>query len=172
MIAFDRAFDHLIGVEGGYVNDPSDRGGETKYGITKRSYPDEDIRNLTLDRAKYLYKRDFWDAYLIESYPIPLWYIIFDMYVNHNPSAVGYILQRAINNKAESKGRTAPLEVDGRIGPKTKKYIYVYEPEPARVLTFRAKYYVDIINRNPDQSVFFYGWMRARVFEEYKKLNL
>ena len=58
---FDRAFQIVVGEEGGYVNDPRDPGGETKYGISKRAYPNEDIPNLTLDRAKALYKRDYWD---------------------------------------------------------------------------------------------------------------
>ena len=42
-MSFDRAFELLIGSEGGYVNDPHDPGGETKYGISKRSYPTLDI---------------------------------------------------------------------------------------------------------------------------------
>jgi lysozyme family protein len=46
--------------EGGYVDDPADPGGETKYGISKRSYPNEDIKNLTRDRAIAIYYRDFW----------------------------------------------------------------------------------------------------------------
>ena len=50
-----------IGVEGGYVNDPVDPGGETKYGISKRSYPQVDIKNLTLDGAAEIYERDFWN---------------------------------------------------------------------------------------------------------------
>ena len=45
----------------GYVNDPKDPGGETNYGISKRAYPDVDIKNLTEDGAKDIYKRDYWD---------------------------------------------------------------------------------------------------------------
>ena len=45
--------------EGGYVNDPLDKGGETNYGISKRSYPHLDIHSLTLADAKTIYKRDF-----------------------------------------------------------------------------------------------------------------
>lgn len=58
---FDIAFDRLIDHEGGYVNDPKDPGGETKFGISKRSYPDVDIKNLTLEQAKAIYLRDFWN---------------------------------------------------------------------------------------------------------------
>jgi len=57
---FDTAFDRLIGHEGGYVNNPADPGGETKFGISKRSYPDVNIAALTLADAKAIYRRDFW----------------------------------------------------------------------------------------------------------------
>ena len=50
-MTFDEAFERLIGHEGGYVADSRDPGGETKYGISKRSYPGEDIKNLSLGRA-------------------------------------------------------------------------------------------------------------------------
>lgn len=58
---FDIAFDRLMGNEGGYVNDPNDPGGETNWGISKRSYPTVSIKELTRDGAKAIYKRDFWD---------------------------------------------------------------------------------------------------------------
>lgn len=57
---FDTAFDRLMGHEGGYVNDPKDPGGETNWGISKRSYPSVDIKGLTRDGAKAIYLRDFW----------------------------------------------------------------------------------------------------------------
>lgn len=60
-MTFDDAFDRLMGHEGGYVFDKNDPGGETKFGISKRSYPNEDIPNMTRDRAKVLFRRDFWD---------------------------------------------------------------------------------------------------------------
>ena len=60
-MTFDEAFLRLIGHEGGYVADSRDPGGETKFGISRRSYPGEDIKgNLTLARAKTIYARDFW----------------------------------------------------------------------------------------------------------------
>lgn len=59
-LTFDIAFDRLLGHEGGYVNDPRDPGGETNWGISKRSYPNVDIKNLTRDGAKAIYLADFW----------------------------------------------------------------------------------------------------------------
>lgn len=48
--------------EGGYSNDPSDPGGETNFGISKRAYPNLDIRNLTKQQAQEIYQRDYWNA--------------------------------------------------------------------------------------------------------------
>lgn len=58
---FDTAFDRLMGHEGGYVNNPKDPGGETKWGISKRSYPHLNIKTLTKEQAKVIFRRDFWD---------------------------------------------------------------------------------------------------------------
>ena len=59
-MTFEEAFTRLIGHDGGYVNHPSDPGGETKFGISKRAYPGEDIAGLTLQHAKNIYYRDYW----------------------------------------------------------------------------------------------------------------
>ena len=58
--AFEAAVTAVIEEEGGYTADPRDPGGETKYGISKRAFPEEDIPNLTVERAKELYKRSYW----------------------------------------------------------------------------------------------------------------
>jgi hypothetical protein len=57
---FEQAFEELMILEGGYVNNPNDPGGETNFGISKRSYPDEDIKNLNLERAREIYYKDYW----------------------------------------------------------------------------------------------------------------
>ncbi|ETZ07377.1 hypothetical protein P618_200441 [Holospora obtusa F1] len=54
----------LLAHEGGYSDDPDDDGGETKFGISKRSYPHVDVDALTVEQAKNIYKRDFWDTQL------------------------------------------------------------------------------------------------------------
>lgn len=68
--------------EGGYVNDPDDPGGETKYGISKRAYPKEDIKNLTRERAEFLYKRDYWDPLDLDKYPQDKAVVLFNVAVN------------------------------------------------------------------------------------------
>lgn len=59
-MTFDNVFDRVMGHEDGYVNDPDDPGGETKWGISKRSYPTFNIANLTRDDARMIYEQDFW----------------------------------------------------------------------------------------------------------------
>ena len=103
---FDTAFSRLIDSEGGYVNDPADPGGETKFGISKRSYPDVDIANLTLDEAKAIYLRDFWNP-LGDAHPA-IKFQCFDFAVNSG-------IQTAIRKLQLAVG----VADDGRWGPKS-----------------------------------------------------
>lgn len=91
---FDRAFELLVGNEGGYVNDPLDPGGETKYGIAKRWHPTLDIRNLTLEQAKEIYRSEFWDV--LGGCPDRLKFQVFDFAVNSGIGTAIRKLQRAI----------------------------------------------------------------------------
>lgn len=93
---FDKAFDLLVGVEGGYVNDPRDPGGETKYGITKRTYPAVDIAGLTLDDAKLMYVTDFWMPAHCAALPWPLCLFVFDAAVNQGVGAAVKLLQKSL----------------------------------------------------------------------------
>lgn len=83
---FDRAFLLVIGAEGVYSNDPDDKGGETKFGITKRSYPKLDIKNLTIEQAKSIYKSDYWDKIKADALPDKLDIVMFDCAVNQGVS--------------------------------------------------------------------------------------
>lgn len=68
--------------EGGYVNDPKDPGGETKYGISKRAHPNEDIANLTPERALVIYQTEYWDPIGGDNLPLPACVVAFDTAVN------------------------------------------------------------------------------------------
>lgn len=91
---FDTAFDRLMGHEGGYVNNPNDPGGETQWGIAKRSYPNVDIANLTKDAAKEIYRRDFWDP--LGDTPASIKFQVFDFAVNSGIQTAIRKLQAAI----------------------------------------------------------------------------
>lgn len=91
---FDTAFERLMGHEGGYVNHPNDPGGETNWGISKRSYPHVDIKNLTLATAKTIYLKDFWSL-LGEADPA-IKFQVFDFAVNSGIQTALRKLQAAI----------------------------------------------------------------------------
>lgn len=80
---FGRCIAFVFESEGGYVNDPNDKGGETKFGISKRSYPNINIADLTRQQAELIYKADYWHASAADSQPWPLCLIVLDTAVLH-----------------------------------------------------------------------------------------
>ena len=152
LTSFDEIIEITLEHEGGYVHDPKDLGGETNFGIAGRFYPDVDIKNLTKEGAKEIYKRDYWDKNRVESLPQNLWHIYFDMCVNMGKRTAVKVLQRAAVNKGKD------IEVDGGLGPATLGA--VKNVELARVRAFRVKYYVDLVNKKPEQEKFYFGWFR------------
>lgn len=91
--SWEKAIEFVLSIEGGYVNDPSDPGGETKYGISKRSYPNVDIKNLTEAGAKEIYKKDYWDACNCDHLSIGIDAVVFDTAVNMGIGTAKSILQ-------------------------------------------------------------------------------
>ena len=152
LVEFNDIIEVVLHHEGGYVNDPDDPGGETNFGIAKRSHPDVDIANLTKEGAKEIYKKHYWDKNKVESLPEDLRHIYFDMCVNQGKSRGVKILQRAANAKG------ADLVVDGGLGPKTIAALDGVELD--RVRAYRIKYYADLVTRKPDLEKFYFGWFR------------
>ena len=95
-MAFDIVFDRVIGHEGGYVNDPNDPGGETKWGISKRSYPHLNIAELTREDAKGIYRKDFWNVIKADNLPDGVAFQVFDFAVNSGVSTGIRYFQRAL----------------------------------------------------------------------------
>ena len=149
---FDDIIEIVLKHEGGYVNDPKDPGGETNFGIAKRSHPDEDIKNLTIEYAKRIYYQDYWMKNRVPQLPDELKHIYFDMCVNQGRGRAVKILQRAANAKG------ADLKVDGGLGPKTLGALDGVELD--RVRAYRVKYYADLVTRKPDLEKFYFGWFR------------
>ena len=97
MADFEQAIAFVLQHEGGYVNHPDDPGGETKYGIAKRSHPSLDIKKLTVDGAKGIYLAEYWipsGAGKLEN----------DLALVHFDTAVNCGIARAQNILAESDG--------------------------------------------------------------------
>ncbi|MDI6752791.1 MAG: glycosyl hydrolase 108 family protein [Thermodesulfobacteriota bacterium] len=102
---FNRAIEFVLSdrIEGGYVNNPKDPGGETNFGISKRAYPKENIKALTKERAIRLYKRDYWDAIGGGALPSPLDLVLFDSAVNEGPGTARKHLAEALEAQGRSK---------------------------------------------------------------------
>ena len=135
--------------DGGYVNDPVDRGGETKYGISKRAFPKEDIANLTMDRAVMLYHVRYWRAAHCADLKPHMAVVTFDSAVQH-----GYV--NAIRMLQEKIG----AKPDGIYGPKTEALVQtaIDLETTARLITRRGRFYARILKKNPKQSRFIEGW--------------
>ena len=152
LVDFKDIIEVVLHHEGGYVNDPVDPGGETNFGIAKRSHPDVDIVNLTKEGAAEIYYQEYWIKNRVPQMPDDLKHIYFDMCVNQGRGRAVKILQKAANAKG------ADLVVDGGLGPKTIGAMVGVELE--RVRAYRIKYYADLVTRKPDLEKFYFGWFR------------
>jgi lysozyme family protein len=169
----DDALAFTLGNEGGFSNHPADPGGATNFGITQSvlnqwngSHPElafpGNVKNLTPDQAKAIYRLDYWrwDQITDPSLAIKL----FDIGVNCGTGTAGKLLQQAINTLAAQ-----PIAVDGKIGPMTLAAANAQPPEALMkaLCQVQQAYYQAIVDRKPDQSVFLKGWLirAARVPE-------
>lgn len=105
---WDSAFRLLLENEGGLVDDKNDSGGVTKYGISKKAYPNLDIPSLTLWQAQDIYRRDYWERCKCDYIPDALSVAVFDFAVNSG-------IKTAIKKLQIALGVTA----DGIIGNQT-----------------------------------------------------
>jgi len=153
MEKFRDEVEKVLGHEGGYVNDPDDAGGETNWGISKRAFPQTDIKNLTREGAIELYYKFYWEQYKVDLLPITLQGIYFDMTVNHGGRRAVKILQQSANSRNRKQ-----IEVDGFIGKNTLSAMTGVELE--RVVSFRCLFYAKIVLKKSTQEKFWFGWFR------------
>lgn len=107
-LTFDQAFERLIGHEGKFTNDRQDRGNwttgvigkgqlnGTKYGISAMTYPDLDIKSLSLEQAKNIYKRDWWDKINADQIDSALVFQVWDFAINAGMGTAKRKLQLAV----------------------------------------------------------------------------
>jgi len=151
MADFNQAIEKTLVNEGGYVDDPSDAGGETKFGISKKSYPTVDIKNLTVDGAKAIYKKDYWDklkADDIASQKVA--FELFDTAVNMGVRTASKLMQGC-----------SGAFVDGIIGSQSIESINNIDEE-LLLLRFRlAKIsrYAYLAKKRPANRKYLLGWI-------------
>jgi lysozyme family protein len=148
--SFDEALALVLKHEGSYVNDIRDPGGETKYGISKRAYPSENIKALTVERATEIYRRDYWNACGCDKLPPGLALCVFDAAVNQGAGFARIALQEICG-----------VKMDGVIGDATIK---AANKDPraavARFMARRAQRYAT----NKNVALYGAGWF-ARLID-------
>jgi lysozyme family protein len=150
MAEFKLAIPRVIANEGGYVNDPDDPGGETHWGISKRSYPSLDIKNLTEDEAVAIYLKDFWkyDGIIDQEVATK----VLDSYVNLKHLAMIYIQTIVFH----------ALKPDGIYGVETEDAINRADPN-AFLTALRARlvqHYEDWVAAHPEEHKDLEGLLR------------
>ena len=166
----------IIRVEGGYVNDPSDSGGETNFGITietARAYGYTGLmRDLPRETAFDIYVARYWDAVsgealiaLSESITAE----IVDTAVNMGPKRAGKFLQRSLNAFNNQQRAYNDIVIDGDIGPGTifalTRYLQTRdEGTLVKVLNcLQGAFYIDLVERREKDEKFINGWFKNRV---------
>lgn len=171
--AFDRAFDLLLGNEGGFSDNPADPGnwsggsvgsGElrgTNWGISAAAYPSKDIKNLTRDQAKLIYLTDYWLKVRGDELPPALAFLAFDAAVNSGVSHAATWLQEAVG--------TTP---DGVIGPATLAAVKTHDGKGAALCAeFVARRLVFMASL-PVWRTFSLGWSRRLCSLPYQALSM
>lgn len=161
---FDHAFDLIIGVEGGYVNHKNDIA--TNWGITidtlssvlKRTATINDIKSLSKETAKRIYKEKYWDHLKLDLIADEtIQYLLFDSGVNFGVGAVLKRVQQLLKLPTTMQMDVATIKAINE--SKRLKFCFDFAKET-------MKGYVKIVKDNPSKMVFFSGWAN-RVFKMY-----
>ena len=160
--SFKRAMKFVAKWEGGKVDDPTDRGGRTAYGVTqatydafraKRGLPDKDVWDIPQEDVDAIYWEMFWKPSKCDILPDPLDLVVFDSAVQHGPSRALKWLQSALG-----------VTPDGSFGPKSVQALQeeigagMTDSLVEAFLSIRDSFYADIIKRDMTQSKFKNGW--------------
>lgn len=181
MLTKEQIINGVIKIEGGYVNDPNDLGGETNFGITKKvaclHYKglkenfnwDGKMKSFTKEMAFYIYEKDYWDSIkLDEIYSIMplLAEKLFDIGVNVGVGRAGKWLQEIINSLNNNK--FDDLVIDGKVGNKTIEALKTLSKQRSSsgiegailkgLFCLQGAHYIQISNLRPANKHFAYGW--------------
>jgi lysozyme family protein len=159
MSSFEEAVAVLFQHEGGYVHDEKDAGGETKFGISKRSFPHLDIANLTQADAREIYRTLYWNPRFAEIHDQRLATELFEACVHMGVSQAVTLLQRALLRAG------ARVTVDSLFGQQTLSAIYACDQQELmdEFKTEIIMFYVKLVDLKPEQEKFLRGWVKRAV---------
>jgi lysozyme family protein len=154
---FQKAVKVVLAHEGGYADVAGDSGGETNFGISKKSYPRLDIKMLTVEHATAIYYRDYWRLYgygRLQKTSVAT--KVFDLAVNMGAAKAHLCLQRALKRAGKR------IKLDGILGQQTISLANKMDEEMllAGLRMEAAAHYRRIIAANPILKKFEQGWMR------------
>lgn len=169
--------DEIVCIEGGFSNNPNDKGGATRYGVTEATARRNGYTGAMKDLPTSLAKSIFINEYYyqpgfdkIKSDAIA--FELFDTSVNAGQVTSVMMLQRAFNALNIEKRYGEDLTIDGQLGAITSGRINAY-PNPDRIVTlqnaYQTVYYITLADKNPTQREFIYGWLQKRVFDQMKR---
>lgn len=169
MVDIDKIIEDVIRREGGdkVTNHPNDEGSWTRYGITIETLSQwrneeatpEDIKNLSKEEAKEIYKHNYYLNPKIDRLPESIQEFVFDCCVNHGPKTAIIFVQQTCNQNGYPAGKP-----DGIVGPKTTKAAHKFDRQFLdELIDRRENYYYKIVENRPDQAVFLAGWLEHRV---------
>jgi lysozyme family protein len=158
---FDACFAKVIKSEGGYVNDPADRGGETNLGVTigawgaylNRAIQPGEMKALTQEAVKPFYRSMYWDLVKCDDLPAGVDYAVFDFAVNAGVSRAAKFLQRAVGAVDDGVIGSGTLALVAKITPGKLLQNFAEQKEA---------FYNTLADKNPTQQKFLKGWL-ARV---------
>lgn len=134
--SFQDSVENTLGYEGGLTNDPNDPGGLTNFGISKSSYPDVDVANLTKEQAIAIYFKDYWKPIYGDQMPECLSMNVFDCAVNCGVGTAIRMMQNVLG-----------VFVDGNIGKHTLAAMALATPASAEMFaSYRLAYYKTLHN--------------------------
>lgn len=144
------AIEFVLRMEGGETveNNPNDPGGETKFGISNKAYPNLDIANLTKDAAKEIYKKDYWEPCRCDELPTALAIAVFDTAVNQGTGKARRLLQTALG-----------VIADGVIGEQTITAAHkAGVTQIKKFLSERLIEYTRLMSKNPALTYWAFNW--------------
>ena len=167
---YETIIQDVLRMEGGFVDDPLDKGNATNRGVTLatlsaflgREATKDEVKQLDKGTAVQIYKQMYWDKFRLPEFPDNLKHIYFDMTVNHG-SYAGHILQTSANNRGKG------IDVDGIVGSGTLRAIES-GIEVEDVLVERSMFYANNgfdgsrYARRTNQQRFIPGWFKGRIF--------